>query len=68
MYILDEQNCSHPDCWMGQESWPDGWLVAVNALHNQRAPGRTFLAALEDARFGSIDEPLHNSKGCGAQP
>jgi ADP-ribosylglycohydrolase len=48
------------------EPWPDGWLVGHRALHARRAPGNTCLTALTDERHGSIEEPLNDSKGCGA--
>ena len=42
----------------------DGWLWPLRALHAQRAPGNTCLAALAAAR--SFGEPADNrSKGCG---
>jgi ADP-ribosylglycohydrolase len=47
-------------------SWPDGWLVRLEQLHDRRAPGNTCLSALRQARLGSIEEPLNDSKGCGA--
>jgi ADP-ribosyl-[dinitrogen reductase] hydrolase len=50
----------------GPTSWPDGWLVELKPLHDRRAPGNTCLAALREARFGSVEGPLNDSKGCGA--
>jgi len=45
--------------------WPDGWLVARRELYSHRAPGMTCLSGLTAAeRFG--DEPVNDSKGCGA--
>jgi ADP-ribosyl-[dinitrogen reductase] hydrolase len=43
----------------------DGWLVQVQQLFVRRAPGTTCLSALRGGRFGSIEEPLNDSKGCG---
>lgn len=43
----------------------DGWLVALDRLHHRRAPGLTCMSALLSPRFGTMDEPLNNSKGCG---
>lgn len=48
-----------------QESPLDGWLVRETALHAQRAPGNTCLAALRAGGNGTRDEPLNHSKGCG---
>ena len=42
-----------------------GWLIGARALHVQRAPGNTCLAALRSGRMGTIGEPINNSKGCG---
>lgn len=56
-----------PDQFLGgSEAWPDGWLVKERFLHARRAPGNTCLAALKSGRHGTIDEPLNDSKGCGA--
>jgi ADP-ribosylglycohydrolase len=43
----------------------DGWLVAVEALHERRAPGNTCLAAMASDQYGTIEEPINDSKGCG---
>ena len=45
---------------------PDGWLVHEAVLHRQMAPGNTCLAALKSGRMGTPEEPLNDSKGCGA--
>ena len=50
----------------GSDTWPDGWLITIPALHARRAPGNTCLSALASPRPGSIEEPLNDSKGCGA--
>jgi len=43
----------------------EGWLLSVSGLHHRRAPGSTFLSALESGRMGTVDRPINNSKGCG---
>ncbi len=43
----------------------DGWLVGVSDLHQRRAPGNTCLSALVGPEFGSVEQPLNDSKGCG---
>jgi ADP-ribosylglycohydrolase len=43
----------------------DGWLSGIPALHARRAPGRTCVTALEGERFGTVEQPLNHSKGCG---
>lgn len=47
-------------------SRPDGWLVEEKALHQSMAPGNTCLGALRSGRMGSLEEPINDSKGCGA--
>jgi len=44
----------------------DGWLLTNRGLHNTRSPGNTCLSALRASRMGTIDDPLNDSKGCGA--
>ena len=44
----------------------DGWLSGIPALQARRAPGRTCVTALEGERFGTVEQPLNQSKGCGA--
>ena len=41
------------------------WLSSIPELKKRRAPGITCLDALESKKFGSIYEPINNSKGCG---
>lgn len=41
------------------------WLTDIKELNDRRAPGITCLNALERGEFGSIYEPINNSKGCG---
>ena len=60
--------------WLHTQGYPkiqekdwiyDGWLLNLEALYNQRAPGHTCLAALDGEQLGSLDNPINNSKGCG---
>ena len=44
---------------------PDGWLVQEEWLHHRRAPGNTCLSALMTGTFGTIEDPINHSKGCG---
>lgn len=44
----------------------DGWLAHDRRLHVRRGPGKTCLSALASGAFGSVEEPINNSKGCGA--
>ncbi len=41
------------------------WLLDVVDLYARRAPGNACMSSLLSNRFGSIDEPINNSKGCG---
>lgn len=41
------------------------WLMNEPRLYNRRAPGLTCLRALNSGRFGRIEEPINDSKGCG---
>ena len=43
----------------------NGWLIGLPPLHARRAPGITCVNALSGPRFGTIEEPLNSSKGCG---
>lgn len=47
----------------------NGRLVTEPGLYARRAPGNTCLTALRDtmagSRFGTIDRPINDSKGCG---
>lgn len=41
-----------------------GWLWEVAELHQRRAPGDTCLSALRQERFGTVEHPVNDSKGC----
>jgi ADP-ribosylglycohydrolase len=43
----------------------DGWLLGVKELHARRAPGNSCLSALSSGKYGTIEKPINNSKGCG---
>jgi ADP-ribosyl-[dinitrogen reductase] hydrolase len=43
----------------------DGWLITVRGLHSRRAPGNSCLTGLQAERFGTTEQPINNSKGCG---
>jgi ADP-ribosylglycohydrolase len=42
-----------------------GWLVDEPVLRHRRAPGNTCLSGLRSGRFGSREDRLNDSKGCG---
>jgi ADP-ribosylglycohydrolase len=50
----------------GREDIYDGWLLEERELHARRAPGVTCLSALLSGKMGTIEEPVNDSKGCGA--
>ena len=43
----------------------DGWLINRKELFKFRAPGNTCISSLENAKIGTISNPINNSKGCG---
>ena len=65
-------NYSYQDWYRTQsERYPLGgeyhysWLVNVPELFHRRAPGNTCLSAIENSAYGTIEQPINNSKGCG---
>lgn len=40
-------------------------LAALPQMHSRRAPGNTCLSALQSGDYGTIDNPINHSKGCG---
>ncbi|MGE0065834.1 MAG: ADP-ribosylglycohydrolase family protein [Dehalococcoidia bacterium] len=44
----------------------DGWLIERNELWARRAPGNTCLSGLRAPQAGTTDQPINDSKGCGA--
>jgi ADP-ribosyl-[dinitrogen reductase] hydrolase len=50
--------------WQGRPY--DGWLIGQRELWELRAPGNTCLTALRSPHAGTLDEPINDSKGCGA--
>jgi ADP-ribosyl-[dinitrogen reductase] hydrolase len=49
----------------GPEVEPDGWLLGERELFSLRAPGNTCVTALRRGAFGTTDDRINNSKGCG---
>jgi ADP-ribosyl-[dinitrogen reductase] hydrolase len=56
---LDTQGKSFPG-WV-----PAGELSCFEALRKCRAPGNTCLSALRSGGYGTIENPINDSKGCG---
>lgn len=44
----------------------NGWLYACHTLHVRRAPGNSCLQSLNESWIGSVNDPINDSKGCGA--
>lgn len=41
------------------------WLADVPEMGEHRAPGNTCMSAIGSGTYGTIDEPINDSKGCG---
>lgn len=41
------------------------WLVNIPELFHRRAPGNTCMSAISAGAYGSVNEPINRSKGCG---
>lgn len=49
-----------------ETGFDSGWLITNEILHSRRAPGSTCLSALQSGEFGTIEDRINDSKGCGA--
>ena len=47
------------------EEYHYSWLVNLPEMFSCRAPGNTCLSAIENPAYGTIEEPINRSKGCG---
>ena len=47
------------------EEYHYSWLVNQPEMFARRAPGNTCLSALSSPAFGTIEDPINQSKGCG---
>lgn len=54
------------DSWLsyGHSHWTS-WLSDLPEMHQRRAPGNTCLSALRSGDYGTMDDPINHSKGCG---
>lgn len=41
------------------------WIYQAPVLHYWRAPGGTCMSALEKGGYGTLEQPINHSKGCG---
>lgn len=41
------------------------WLVDIPELFHRRSPGNTCVSAIRAGAYGTVKEPINNSKGCG---
>ena len=45
--------------------WFNGWLIEEKGLYSVRDPGKTCISSLKTGKYGSMKEPINDSKGCG---
>jgi len=68
--LIDQVRLSYLD-WLAtqdpraQGSFQASRLLKHAAMHAQRAPGKTCLAALSQGAGGTPEQPINTSKGCG---
>lgn len=43
----------------------DSWLAGIPELYSRRAPGNTCISVISSGKFGSVEEHINDSKGCG---
>ncbi len=48
-----------------QREYLYSWLANLPEMFSRRAPGTTCLEAIANKRYGTINEPINQSKGCG---
>ncbi|MBQ7886261.1 MAG: TIGR02452 family protein [Clostridia bacterium] len=57
---------SKADCaWMEHGHTNTSWLSYLSEMRKRRAPGNTCMSALHAGGYGTIEEPINRSKGCG---
>lgn len=42
-----------------------GWMIQQPELYSRRSPGNTCISALQSGKWGTIEKPINDSKGCG---
>ncbi len=47
------------------EGYHFSWLINIPELFSRRAPGNTCMSALASEKYGTTDDPINHSKGCG---
>lgn len=55
------QNCDYP----AAKKFLTCWLMNVRGMYAVRAPGNTCLSAIQDGCWGTPENPINDSKGCG---
>ena len=56
------------ECISGKEhekKYMRSWIKDIQELKHNRAAGRTCVSSLSSGKYGTIDNPINNSKGCG---
>ena len=43
----------------------DSWLACIPELYSRRAPGNTCISVISSDKFGSVEDHINDSKGCG---
>lgn len=61
-WLLTQTSQFRGEC---DDSWHCSWLLDIPELFSRRAPGGTCLSSLSSGRFGTIEKPVNDSKGCG---
>lgn len=82
LYAMTNGKEIFPSVWLAHREWlgtqgdtsrmeepenPQMWLYGQNVLHACRAPGFSCISAIRSSKYGgTMEEPVNNSKGCGA--
>ena len=48
-----------------RDDYEYSWLADISEMGENRAPGNTRMSVIGSDRYGSVDEPVNKSKGCG---
>jgi ADP-ribosyl-[dinitrogen reductase] hydrolase len=68
--VNEQIRLAYSDWLSTQSDMPEDWeptdtLCQVDALNRNRAPGNTCLSALQSGGWGTPENAINNSKGCG---
>lgn len=66
MYCYRDWYCTQTEPYPIPKGNSYSWLMNVKELYHRRSLGNTCLSALgQDDRYGTMEEPINDSKGCG---